>query len=236
MFQFQNNLTDIKILNGEIYIKHTPQFNLNDFNAFLERTPYMGEKLIKDMTVENTLLPPMIKTFYTLFTKGFIVSPEKFFSYYVKENFIERPDGCITLKFNNSVVLNKEGVRARVYRTYPSLVRDFHFYMLCHCSKKFQGVHYSLNDDYKKGVDLTIKYRDTIFSIALLVDTKRSTSFKKQKYQRHNYAGLHEICVKINPFDKSCRIGDYSLYTMHHIISMIKEMDSIIENLHKKYN
>lgn len=229
MLKLNQSFDDLKIINNIAYKSNRISVNLNDFYDFVKKMSYSGQGLTVDKHVENTLLPPMIKTFYEIFFKGYFPSERTFLKVYLENHFIPIDKDNIKLKSTNEI-LSKKGVIARVLRTYPSLVRDFHFYMLCIESKKFQTVKYSLNNDYKKGVDLSIKYKDTVFSIALLVDTNRSNKFKEKKYSRHNYSGLNEICVKINPFDKSTRIGNYSLYNQSHIETMIKEMDNLIHN------
>ena len=233
MLKLHQDFNDLQIINNVIYKSTKTSFNFKEFYDFVKKMPFDGQGQIVDKDVENTLLPPMIRTFYELFFAGYFPSAKTFLNAYLRSYFNPIDKENIQLKATGTI-LNKKGVIARVYRAYPSLVRDFHFYMLCSESKKFQTVQYSLNSDYKKGVDLTIKYKNVVFSIALLVDTKRGNSFKNKKYSRHNYNGLHEICVKINPFDESTRVGKYSLYNKHHLESMIKEMDSIVHNLNKK--
>lgn len=233
MLRLHQDFNDLQIINNVIYKSTKTSFNFKEFYDFVKKMPFDGQGQVVDKDVENTLLPPMIRTFYELFFAGYFPSAKTFLSAYLKSYFNPINKENIQLK-ETGVILNKKGVIARVYRAYPSLVRDFHFYMLCLESKKFQTIQYSLNNDYKKGVDLTIKYKNVVFSIALLVDTKRGNSFKNKKYSRHNYKGLHEICVKINPFDESTRVGKYSLYNESHLELMIKEMDLVVHNLSKK--
>lgn len=42
----------------------------------------------------------------------------------------------------------------------------------------------------------------TVDGLHSIVNTNRSLKYKKKKYKRHNYSGLKEICISINPFDK----------------------------------
>lgn len=233
MLKLHQDFNDLQIINNVVYKSNKTSFNFKEFYDFVKEMPFGGQGLVVDKCVENTLLPPMIRTFYELFFAGYFPSAKTFVKTYLRNYFNPVDDENIQLK-ETGTILNKKGVIARVYRAYPSLVRDFHFYMLCSESKKFQTVQYSLNNDYKKGVDLTIKYKNVVFSIALLVDTKRGNDFKHKKYSRHNYNGLHEICVRINPFDESTRVGQYSLYNKSHLELMIKEMDLIVHNLHKQ--
>ena len=83
---------------------------------------------------------------------------------------------------------------------------------------------YSFDRD-RKGIDLLVEYKGQAFGIALFVNTPRSKSFKQKKYGRHQELTIPEICVTINPFDKSLYVGDYALYQQSHIEQMIAEMD-----------
>lgn len=230
MYKFSYKQTDIKLVNGLTYKEFRPDFNLNKFKDFLISAPYKGEGLIKDISVENAQLPPIVQTFYSLYAEGIIPSAETLFKYYIKTNFIEIDDNLVQLN-NTSSVFKKHGIKARLFRTYPSIIRDFHFYMLCFYSQKFQSVSYSVDKDYIGGIDLSIKYKGVGFSIALLVDTPRSNSFKKKKAYRHSNTPVHEICVRINPFESKFRVGNYTLYSEYHLNLMIAEMESIINSI-----
>lgn len=121
----------------------------------------------------------------------------------------------------------KAGVEGRIYRTYPSLIRVYHFFLSCQEMNRFDDVFYSFRRD-QDGVDTVIKYKGQNFAIALFVDTPRSRSYKKKKYNRHKALDIPEICVMINPFDKSTYVGDYALYQDYHLYNMVKEMESIL--------
>ena len=53
---------------------------------------------------------------------------------------------------------NLNALKARILRTYPSLLRDFHFYLMLKECNSFDKVTYSCADDIK-GTDITIVHK-----------------------------------------------------------------------------
>src|SRR5690606_35344911 len=149
-------------LNGELEIK---EFFLlpSDIEERLHSMRYQGEGLIKDSEVENAKLPPINFSFYILvFENEEIPTIAELLDKY-SEGF-EVFDNFWTLKGKS---YNSEGVKARVQRTYPSLIRDLHFLALCLDSDCFDKVRFSLVDDYYNGIDLRLEYAEFDFEIAL---------------------------------------------------------------------
>lgn len=228
MCKFKQEFYDFKIINNKMIVEKTVNFDVKKFEDFLKNIPYKGINMIKDTVVENTAIPSMIKVFYEMVFLNEIPTPETFFNRYIKKHFDIIDKQTVKIK-NTSIILNLDGLKGRVYRTYPSLIRDYHFYMLCNNTEDFTAVKYSFLTDCNEGVDLLIKYKNTDFAVSLFVDTKRSNSFKRKKYSRHNYSNLKEVCVRINPFDKENYIGDYALYSQKHIQALLRDMNTIIE-------
>ena len=56
---------------------------------------------------------------------------------------------------------NLNALKARILRTYPSLLRDFHFYLMLKECNSFDKVTYSCADDIK-GTDITIVHKSTL--------------------------------------------------------------------------
>lgn len=220
-------MIDIQIVNNKIMKVQEVKFNLKEIEKQISKMKYRGNGLVKDDKVENAKLPSIAKIFYeNIFLKK-IPSPEKLFKEYLSRHFIKETNNIYKLK-NTNESYRKEGIKGRVYRAYPSLLRDFHFYILCYNSGLFENVEYSFLTDTQKGVDLFITYKGTKFAISLFVNTNRSLKYKKKKYKRHNYTDLKEICISINPFDKKNYIGDFALYQDYHIKYMIGEMEKEI--------
>ena len=64
----------------------------------------------------------------------------------------------------------KEALIVRILRTYPSLIRDFHFYLLLMEDGYFQDVIYFCKIDIK-GNDIVIRCNNNEYVLSLFVDT-----------------------------------------------------------------
>lgn len=217
-------MLNIKMVNNQIVKVQEANFDLKKIEDRISVMSYKGNGLIKDLEVEHSRLPSIAGIFYEKIFLREIPSPDTLYNEYINKYFKIESNGKCRLISDNKVY-NEEGVKARVFRTYPSLLRDFHFYILCYDSKLFDKVEYSFLTDIKEGIDLMIEYKGVNFAISLFVDTKRSKEYKKKKYKRHDYSNFKEICIAINPFDRKNYIGDYALYRKHHIQEMLLEMN-----------
>lgn len=207
------------------HIRQTRDFSLT--SQQLEETvsnyQYTGENRIKDSIVENTQFPPITKTFYSyVFENDNVPPPDVLVELYLAQDcFTEIPPDKYMIKYETTnATVSKEGLIARILRTYPSLLRDLHFYLMAVESKLFQSVWYSLSDDFTKGIDIRVKYNDSWFDIALLQNTLRSKYFKDKKKRRHSGVNSNLIYVELDQ-EQSKRCGDFNLYTSHHIEQLV---------------
>lgn len=210
------DIIDIQIINNKFIQIKEIHFNIKDIEKGIAKIKYKGQGLIKDNKVEYAKLPSIAKIFYMFLYNRSIPSPERLFTVYYNTYFVAlncEKCNCII----NNEIYSIEGVKARILRTYPSLLRDFHFFVLCYNSGYFDKVKYSFSNDVKKGIDLTVVYANKKYGVSLFVETPRSKKYKKQKYNRHNYSSINEICIPINPFDKSNYVGDFALYNKEHV-------------------
>jgi hypothetical protein len=120
----------------------------------------------------------------------------------------------------------KVGVMARMLRTYPSLIRDFHFYSLLSESKKFESVRYSLAQDYFQGLDIEVVYRGKPFFISVFVETRRASTFKKKKYSRHDYDGIPEISLGL-AFSSLKKLGSIYVCQAEHVDQVIDKIEKL---------
>ena len=126
------------IINVEIYNNHIRQ--VKEFNLTcllledkLKQIKYKGEGLIKDDAVEAFRLPPIALTFYSLiYEMGNVPTDDLLIEEYLKQEYFNYVSGDkIEVCYNSEpTVLSMEGIIARIQRTYPSLIRDLHFYLL----------------------------------------------------------------------------------------------------------
>lgn len=200
-------------------------FDIDSIEHQIKKMRYNGNGLIKDISVENAKLPSIAEVFYEKIFLREIPSPEKLYREYLSKHFSKEDNGRYRLN-NTNKAYDEKGIKARVYRAYPSLLRDFHFYILCYSSGLFESVEYSFLVDTREGIDLFVTYKGNRFAISLFVNTRRSLEYKKKKYKRHDYSNLKEICISINPFDRKSYVGDYALYGESHLQEMIREMEN----------
>ena len=143
-----------------------------------------------------------------------------FFTEYLKWMNISLTDK--KFRFNNQE-FNVSGLKCRILRTYPSLIRDIHFYYFLLESKKFDDVKYSLKKDLN-GTDLTISKNGIEFCVSIFIDSLRSNGYKIQKEGRHNYSTVKEIRLNV-VFKEMDKVGEFYLLGekhLNHIEEVIK--------------
>lgn len=193
--------------------------------GFLKSISYRGEGWVCDQEVERAQLPPIAKTFYELIATKKLPKPEEVMKHYLLEHFwFSKSDPHRIFFESEQKWYSTRGVLARIYRTYPSLMRDFHFFLLCNECGEFERVRYSLRQDVFHGIDLLVSHQGQDYAVSLYVDTKRGTSFKKKKYRRHRSLSVPEICLPIDPFDEKRRVGQFTLYQAKDIEQLLLQI------------
>jgi hypothetical protein len=121
-----------------------------------------------------------------------------------------------------------EGLKARALRTYPSFVRDIHFYYFLLESGEFETVKYSIYTDYYKGIDILIIKNNVTYGVSILVNTDRSAAYKVLKEKRHNYRDVKEIKLQVNFSDLDQKGNFYLLgeKQLNYLLAKIKEFDT----------
>ena len=162
---------------------------------------------VHNRTVEWGMKFPMFaRAFYGfIFTKNDIPTQEQFFDYYIQFN------QEFFTKANLSTEI-MDGLRARAYRTYPSLIRDV-------CFNKYVQEHingytatYSLELDINEGIDLMLSNDQGHYAVNLYTDTRRAYTGRAKKQYRHtpfdNVAYIEFPVV----FEDSHKVGEFFLY------------------------
>lgn len=211
------------ILNVEIYNKHIRQvkdltLTCETLEDKIKYYKYEGERQVKDEKVENLLLPPIALTFYSLvYEMNDIPSPDLVIEEYLNQEcyFGYLPEEKVEVNYNDILtVVSLEGLIARILRTYPSLVRDLHFYLMVEESGLFEAVKYSFIDDYKNKIDIKVLYKGQWHNVGLLLGSKRSLFYRFKKKFRHKPVDV--IYIELDKKDAQW-VGDYMLYTNNHI-------------------
>ncbi|HKL40851.1 MAG TPA: hypothetical protein VJ894_09230, partial [Cryomorphaceae bacterium] len=173
-----------------------------------------------DKKVEKAKLPPFALAFYYhLFSRRCIPTEEELYHRYL--SFSGKPMNEEELLIDDEAY-SVEGVKARLLRTYPSLIRDFHLYLLLCESGKFENVTYSLSQDYYRGLDLCVYLSGKAFHLSLFIKTKRASLFKKRKVFRHDYKNVTEIELALD-FHSLVKHGEIALCTKSHVEAVFQK-------------
>ena len=176
---------------------------------------------VRNQKVEWGISFPMFLTpFYKhVYLKNNVLTQSGFFDYYISENksFFE---------LNNFSSEIMEGLKARIYRTYPSLVRDLHFSLFVKENLKEALIIYNRKLDVNEGIDLLIKYSEILYAINLFTDTKNAHVGREKKVFRHTpFDNVNYVELPVN-FRGSLKCGDFFLYGL-------KEYSQITQILNK---
>lgn len=161
----------------------------------------------RNKTVEwGIRLPMFVDPFYQYIIKyQSIPSQEEFYEQYILSNkvFFEklnRPD-------------LRSGIMARVFRTYPSLVRDIHFSKFI--EEKLNGkcqIIYNTKLDTEEGIDLMIVSPRNNYGICFFTNTRRAIDGRMAKKHRHTpFENVIYVEMPIN-FKGSVKAGHFFLY------------------------
>lgn len=211
-------IKDVKFMNNEAYLLKDISLTLHDcaeqMKAIKYDDVYVNYRDFKNPNVENTRFPSIIFAFYNIvFNLNKIPSPEELIKEYYtinSDDFILQGESII---YYDKTFLKKH-IDARILRTYPSLVRDYHFYLMLVQSNCFDKVVYSCKTDIS-GKDIIIKHNNIEYQISLFVETKRSGFFKniKNKY-RHLYENEIQLPLDLNKAEKC---GDFYVYGLKEV-------------------
>lgn len=228
---FADGLQDIKFSNNQVYLLRKQSLTSKQVEEQIVNYPYTGFKHLRKREFDDVKIPPIISSFYTyLFLQNKIPSSDELISLYILQYFKPLKENLYLIKeeydqTNERIQFELNVIKARVLRTYPSLIRDFHFYLLCCESDHFEKVYYSLKTDFYEGIDIEVIYKKEKYGISLHTKTKESLHFKKRKYNRHDYKGIKEIDLTL-PLNPQKMTGSFFLYEPAHV-------DEILQTIHK---
>ena len=165
--------------------------------------------------------PVFLTPFYKyLYHSGTILTQEKFYDYYLSENqffFQEK-------KFSTEIM---EGLKARIFRTYPSLIRDLHFNILTKENIPDAIVIYNRKLDIEEGIDQLLYINNEYYAINLFTETSRARLGREKKEFRHTqFCNVKYIELPVN-FKGSYKCGQFFLYGQHELQQIIKIINKI---------
>ena len=130
---------------------------------------------IKNHTVEYELeLPSFVYTFHRHLTP--LPTQAQFWEAYLADNapfFHQRP----------LAPPHQAALQARVFRAYPSLVRDLHFALFLR--EQLQHVLYNPQLDVEEGIDVLVAVHGRFFALNLYTHTTRAHDGRQRKQTRH---------------------------------------------------
>lgn len=210
---FLRKIKDIQISKKEISITRDATLSIEELEKQISLISYEPAKDSKCSETENLMLPPFIQVFYFLFF-SYLKIPTLHDCWNTYASWLGgESDNKLEI---NGIKYDLEGIRNRLNRTYPSLIRDLHFLYLIEESGKFDKVDYSMDRDYYNGLDLKITYKKQDIYVSIFIDTSRSRYFKHKKTERHDYSIINEIEFQVS-FNSLSKIGYIYLLNNKHV-------------------
>ncbi len=211
---FLRKIEDIRISNKRISVTREANISVAEIERQIEQIDYQPATGEKGDRSENVKVPPFIQVFYYLFFANLKIPTEGiFWSTYLKWVGGDDEKGEIIIEGKS---YEAAGLKKRLNRTYPSLIRDLHFLYLLDSSQKFEYVDYSMLRDYYNGLDLKVTYNNKEAFISLFIDTSRARYFKEKKTRRHDYSMIHEIELNV-AFRSLSKLGSIYVLNEQHI-------------------
>ncbi len=192
----------------------------NDIEQAIKNYPLSFSET-RNETVEWGMEFPMFLTpFYKyVYQTNKLLKQEEFWKYYLSEN----KEFFSTNNFSQTIL---DGLKARVYRTYPSLVRDIHFATFLKKEFTESEIIYNRKLDVEEGIDVLIVYADRYWGINLYTNTKRAHQGRKKKESRHTkFENVNYIELPVD-FKGSVVCGKFFLYgekEYKEILSALKQ-------------
>jgi hypothetical protein len=183
---------------------------------------------LRDERIEwGMKLPMFVDTFNFLIAKNSKVpSQDEFVDAYFQDN----ASGLTNVLSNQTL---REGLEARLRRTYPSLVRDIHFESLLR--ENGLDVTHDPHSDVFGGVDHVINYQGHVFHIHCYVDTRAGRYGRRIKNRRHDFQGIHLNVPMTLDAQTSKSVGDFYLYSEKHVDYLLELMKDELEKLEKPF-
>lgn len=182
----------------------TPLTEVEAYERFMGRQTLIFPA-VKDPSAEFSSPPAFLDVFYSYC--GLLSQEELWWHYYSTHR-----DTLLALRYNDRPV-SIPALEARVYRAYPSLVRERHLYLLLNDRGGFDAV-VRTNDLDKRGVDYLVVQGSQAFGVRAYILTDRSLRFRDHK----NTKSTIGIPVDM-PLDlaNAPTIGPFSVYGEEHL-------------------
>jgi hypothetical protein len=166
-------------------------------------------------------VPIFVNPFYSfVLREDKIPTQEEFWNEYCSQN----------KEFFNKVKLTEQqkmGLKARAFRTYPSLVRDIHFGATIRENCDLDDVFYNEVLDVEYGIDLVVSKNNKHMGLNLFTNTKNSISAREKKQYRPKKQ-INLNCYEIPIEFKGSKVcGDFFLYSEREILKIKNSIFSV---------
>ena len=162
--------------------------------------------------------PMFVNAFYDYIIKySTIPAQQPFFDYYLSFNkaFFDEKN------FDAAIL---DGLKARVFRTYPSLVRDVYFNKYVKENLLDINVIYNITLDISEGIDLMIEAGTIFYAVNLYTRTSRACDARNIKQNRHQpFVNVNYIDLPVD-LNNNLRCGDFFLYGCSEFASIKKHI------------
>ena len=208
----------MKQLNPSDYKNVLPHIKLNSAEiSNIIKNQHLKFYDIRNEDVEWKLkLPMFAKSFYKfVYFKNDIPTQEDFFEYYVNDNYNYFKEN----NFNDEIMV---AIKARAFRTLPSLIRDIHFNKYVENKMKKFNVLYSLDLDINDGIDLLLYNNEKMYAINLYTNTRNAKIGREcKKYRHEKFNNVEYIELPVN-LDETHKLGNFYLYGETEYNNLIK--------------
>jgi hypothetical protein len=169
--------------------------------------------------------PPFVSSLYTFIDEhSCIPTQNQYFKRYISDNYAH-------FKARNLSQNQLQALKARLYRSYPSFIRDLHFALYASESGNFEKVAYNEILDISYGIDLLVVYNKRFFAVNLYTNTQKAHFCRKLKQKRRN-SRIHLNAIELPiEFSGSRLCGDFYLYgdrELSDLTQAIKEKCKIV--------
>lgn len=198
---------------------YSPYFRPQHYPDLLHKI-HMSSKNMESSIKDYELNFPQIRNKEVEYGIRFPVFVEPFYEFILENNRIPQQKEYYDFYMNrNSSFFSEntfgekilEGLRARIFRTYPSLVRDLHFNLFLREKLAGEYICYNIKLDINEGIDFIIKYNGIYYGINLYTKTKNSLIARTKKEKRHStFSNIVYLDLPIVFGEPNC--GPFFLY------------------------
>lgn len=218
-------------------------FNISDYHNYLDNIhlsvedveiqlmglTYRGNPAKSD-EIENAYIGTMVEAFYNhIIAYGHIPSQDLFYYDYTILNALKYQEVLRGVNSRLSFTTRKECLRARIVsRTYPSLIRDLYFCLLCREKQTDYSVLYNPHLDAERGIDILLSKSERHVGLCLYQDTDEGKAqLERKKAKRKKYDNLEfKDCPLIEHGSK--QIGNIYLFSEAEYDGVIRQVKAIL--------